>query len=112
MNKRIPTSPMPEVANAMQGHIKRTATQANLYIPDVEQWAEWKGYAQEQGLSMSELVCAALTSYVQQECPRCKRIAAILATGSVVVPSAKVVAEQKAIANRKKADAERPINKK
>ena len=83
-NRRNPTEPKPEIANAMQGHISRVATQANLYIPDVEQWQEWKAYAQEQGLSMSELVCAALTSYVEKECPRCKRIAAILATGSVV----------------------------
>lgn len=88
-NRRNPTAPVAEVANAMQGHIKRVATQANLYIPDVEQWQEWKVYAQEQGLSMSELVCAALTAYVQEECPRCKRIAAILATGSVVAKAKK-----------------------
>ena len=110
-NKRQPTAPQPEVANAMQGHINRVASQKTIYVPDVAQWEAWRELAQEQGISMSEAITAGLELLFNEECPRCKRIANILATGSVRV-NPKYEAEKIAVANRKKADAERPINRK
>jgi hypothetical protein len=89
LGKRSQSEPKPEVANYMQGKIKRSAAIKTIYVQDVDQWEVMRAYAEEQGMSVSECVMAGFELLINENCPKCKRIAAILATGSVKVRAKK-----------------------
>lgn len=99
-NARLETPIVPEVANAMQGHIKRASAQKTIYCPDVATWESYRVLAQEQGVSMSEAIFAGLKLFFTQECPKCALFANILATGSV--KPTEVVAEPTTPARKRK----------
>lgn len=82
-NERIP-SEKPEIANYMQGKIRRTAAIKTIYVQDVDAWEAMKAWAEDNGMSVSECVMAGFQLLVSENCPRCTRIAAILASGSIV----------------------------
>jgi len=81
-NERRPTEDAPEIANYMQGKIKRTAAIKTIYVQDVDKWEAMKAWAEEMGMSVSEAVMAGFELLVNNQCPSCTRIAAILMTAS------------------------------
>jgi hypothetical protein len=88
-NVRKQSEPKPEVANYMQGKIKRTSTLKTIYVQDADAWEEMRAWAEAHGMSISETVMAGFEKLVNETCPRCTRIAAILSTGSIKVKSEK-----------------------
>jgi NAD(P)H-dependent FMN reductase len=78
-NRREP-SETPEVANYMQGKIKRVASIKTIYVQDTDQWELAKAYAVARGLSMSELLMAGVDKLINESCPVCARISQVLNT--------------------------------
>lgn len=89
-----PESKKPEVANYMQGKIERRAAIKTIYVQNVDEWETMKEWAEENGMSVSECVMAGFQLLISENCPRCTRIAAILASGSISVKGEKVKAKK------------------
>lgn len=86
MNERKPSQPIAEPTNYGHGSIKTVRTQKNVYVQDPAKWDALNAYAQEHGMSQSEVIFAGLALLIEHKCQTCTRISELLqASGSVKV---------------------------
>lgn len=90
MNERKATPVVGEVTNYGHGSITKTRTQKNVYVQDPAKWEALNAYAQEHGMSQSEVIFAGLALLIEKKCHTCERIAELLqASGSIKVKKSK-----------------------
>lgn len=83
MNERKPDA---QVSNYGHGSIAKVRTQKNVYVQDPAKWELLNAYAEEHGMSQSEVIFAGLALLIEHKCHTCSRISELLqASGSVKV---------------------------
>jgi hypothetical protein len=82
-----------EISNYGHGEVKTPKPIRNMrtiYVQDMAAYESAQAHAAELKLSMSEFIARAITAYMNPDvCPRCSRVAELLATGGSIKLKAK-----------------------